>query len=148
VVDEMDRIIVNELQRGIPICSHPYEGVAAALGITEQDVVERLRGLLTQGLLTRFGPLFNAQNLGGGLTLAALSAPPERYDAVAAVVNSFVEVAHNYARDHALNMWFVIATESTQRIGEVITEIEHATGCRVYDFPKQEEFYVGLHFSV
>ena len=60
----------------------------------------------------------------------------------------FPEVAHNYARDHELNMWFVIATEQPERAAEVIAAIEQETGCKVYDMPKQEEFYIGLKLAV
>ncbi|MCK9531341.1 MAG: AsnC family transcriptional regulator [Gammaproteobacteria bacterium] len=147
-MDELDRRIMNEMQHGIPICEHPFFAMAKNLGVTEDTLIGRLRRLREEGFMTRFGPLFNAERLGGGLTLAALSVPPERYDEVAGIVNSFVEVAHNYAREHELNMWFVLATETPERVGEVIAEIESLTGCRVYDFPKQEEFYVGLHFSL
>ncbi len=147
-MDDLDRRIMNEMQHGIPICEQPFLAMAETMGVTEDELLGRLQRLRDEGLMTRFGPLFHAERLGGGLTLAALSAPPERYDDVADIVNSFVEVAHNYAREHVLNMWFVLATETPERVGEVIGEIEAATGCRVYDFPKQEEFYVGLHFSV
>lgn len=147
-MDELDRRILDVMQRGVPICERPFRDVAKALGLTEDDLIARLRRLLEDGLMTRFGPLFNAERLGGGLTLAALSAPPERYEEVATVVNAFPEVAHNYARDHELNMWFVLATETPEHIDQTINRIEAATGCRVYDFPKREEFYVGLHFSI
>ena len=69
------------------------------------------------------------------------------FDAVADIVNGFAEVAHNYARDHALNMWFVVATDRHERVAEVLAEIESGTGLRVYDMPKIEEFFIGLRFA-
>jgi DNA-binding Lrp family transcriptional regulator len=77
-----------------------------------------------------------------------MQVPAERFEQIAEQVNAFPEVAHNYARDHRLNMWFVIATEQPDRIAEVIAAIEATTGCRVYNLPKQEEFYVGLRLAV
>ena len=74
--------------------------------------------------------------------------PRERFDTVAEQVNAFPQVAHNYQRDHAMNMWFVLATESAQELQRTIREIEHETGLEVFNLPKQEEFYVGLHFQV
>jgi DNA-binding Lrp family transcriptional regulator len=74
--------------------------------------------------------------------------PPERFEAVAAQVNAFPEVAHNYQRDHAMNMWFVLATETPQALEAAIERIETETGLQVFNLPKQEEFYVGLHFHV
>jgi siroheme decarboxylase len=80
--------------------------------------------------------------------LAALSAPEDRFEAVARTVNGFDEVAHNYRREHELNMWFVLASDDPQRIGSVIEEIQQETGLKVYDFPKLDEYYVRLHLAV
>jgi DNA-binding Lrp family transcriptional regulator len=110
-------------------------------------VIGRIDALIREGTLSRFGPLFNVERLGGAFVLAAMAVPSERFDVVAETVNSFPEVAHNYARDHELNMWFVLAAERPERVDEVIEEIEQATGLPVYAFPKLEEFYVGLRLS-
>ena len=107
-----------------------------------------MRGLLEQGVLSRFGPLYHAERLGGALTLAALRVPEAEFERVAAVVNGFPEVAHNYARDHALNMWFVVATERPERKDAVIRAIEAATGLPVHDMPKLAEYFVGLRLEV
>lgn len=143
-MDDIDRRIINELQDGLPLRERPYATLAAALGIAEQEIVDRIGVLLADGYLSRFGPLYNAERLGGALSLCALSAPVETFDETAALVNAHPEVAHNYERDHALNMWFVLATESPERIPEVVEEIESETGCAVYQFPKLEEFFIGL----
>ncbi len=146
-MDAIDRRIVNTLQDGFPICERPYAAAAASLGLREEELRERLARLLAEGILTRFGPLYHAERLGGAVTLAALRVPPEDFERVAAIVNAFPEVAHNYARAHEFNMWFVVATETAERLAEVLREIEAATGREVYDFPKQEEFYIGLRFE-
>jgi DNA-binding Lrp family transcriptional regulator len=146
-MDSMDRAIINEFQGGFPISPCPYAEAAARLGISEVDFIDRVRSLLEAGVLSRFGPMFHAEKLGGGLTLAALEVPAADFDAVTDIVNAFPEVAHNYAREHQLNMWFVLATETPERIAEVISEIEAATGLQVYDMPKLEEFFVGLRFD-
>lgn len=147
-MDARDAAIINHLQGGFPISDQPYAEAAKALGITEQELIERLENLLTEGLLSRFGPMYHAERLGGGLTLAALHAPDEDFDRVAELVNQFPEVAHNYQREHHLNMWFVLATETPDRIDEVLAEIERKTACRVYNVPKIEEFFVGLRFEL
>jgi len=147
-MDDLDRHIINELQGGFPVCEHPYADVAARLGTSEDDLISRLEVLLSDGILSRFGPMFNAERLGGGLTLAAIAVPDERFDEVAGLVSDHMEVAHNYARDHKLNMWFVLATETPERISEVILEIEAETGLDVVNMPKQEEFYIGLRLAV
>jgi siroheme decarboxylase len=147
-MDNTDRHIINHLQGGFPLCERPYAEAAARLGLTEDDLIRRLDVLLENGTLTRFGPMYHAERLGGALTLAAMKIPAADFERVAQIVNAFPEVAHNYAREHELNMWFVLATETPARIAEVIGEIERATGYRVYNMPKLEEFFVGFKVVV
>jgi siroheme decarboxylase len=147
-MDAVDRAIVNQLQGGFPVCERPYAEAAATLGLTEDELMQRLDVLLENGTLSRFGPMYHAERLGGALTLAAMKIPPQDFECVTGIVNGFPEVAHNYAREHEFNMWFVLATEAPERIGEVISEIERKSGYRVYNMPKLEEFYVGLRFTV
>jgi DNA-binding Lrp family transcriptional regulator len=132
---------------GFPICDEPYREVASQLGTTADELMRRLNALLESGTLSRFGPMYHAERLGGGLTLAAMQIPSHDFERVAAIVNAFPEVAHNYAREHALNMWFVLATETPERIDQVIAAIERDTGYTVHNMPKQEEFFVGLRFE-
>jgi len=143
-MDATDRRIVNALQGGFPVCERPFAAVAADLGLDEADLIARLDRLLGDGTLTRFGPLFDAEKLGGAFTLASMQVPAADYERVAAKVNALPEVAHNYARDHALNMWFVLATETPAGITDAVATIERETGLPVYSFPKEREFFVGL----
>jgi len=147
LMDAVDRAIVNQLQGGFPVCERPYAEAATKLGLTENELMRRLDVLLENGTLTRFGPMYHAERLGGALTLAAMKIPAADFERVVEIVNRFPEVAHNYAREHAFNMWFVLATEAPERIEAVIGEIEQAAGYRVYNMPKLEEFYVGLRFE-
>jgi len=147
-MDSIDRRIINGLQGGFPISERPYKEAAANLGLSESELIESLTKLCENGTLNRFGPMYNAENLGGAVTLAAIKAPEERFDEIAEIVNAHPEVSQNYAREDDLNMWFVIATETPGRIAKVIAEIEHETGLEVIDMPKIEEFYVGLRFQV
>ncbi|MCW8945462.1 MAG: Lrp/AsnC family transcriptional regulator [Sedimenticola sp.] len=147
-LDEIDRAILNTYQGGFPICERPYQAAAEQLGITETDLINRLQGMLDKKQLSRFGPMYHAERLGGGLSLCAMRIAEEDYDRVNDQVNAFPEVAHNYARDHAFNMWFVLATESPDRIPTVLQEIEQASGYRVYNMPKKQEFFIGLKFEV
>lgn len=147
-MDAVNRRIINAFQGGFPIAERPYAEAAMRVGIEEDELIERIKEMLEAGTLTRFGPLYNAEAMGGALTLAALAVPVERYDEVTEIVNGFPEVAHNYERAHALNMWFVIATDDPARAATVIDEIEAKTGLTVYDMPKEEEFFIGLHFNL
>jgi DNA-binding Lrp family transcriptional regulator len=146
-MDDIDRRLINQLQGGFPIAERPYADVGERLGLEQDDVIARLRHLLEERVLSRFGPMYDAQRLGGGLTLAAMAVPEDRFDEVAGIVNGFAEVAHNYERAHPLNMWFVVATERPERIGAVLAEIALATGLPVVDLPKVEEYFLELKLS-
>lgn len=147
-MDESDRRIINALQTGIPVCDNPYAECAAALAMDEDELLRRLSDLRATGFLSRIGPMYHAERLGGGLALVAMSVLPEDFDRVTEQVNAFDEVAHNYERDHLFNMWFVLATEKTERVKEVLSEIEKITGYPTYNMPKIEEYFVGLRFDV
>jgi len=144
---ELDREIVNALQGGFPLCERPYAEAAARLGIDEATLLAHLAALLADGTLTRFGPLFDAAALGGAFTLCAMHVPQGEFERVAGIVNAFPEVAHNYERAHRLNMWFVLATEKPEGIAGAIARIEAATGLRVLDFPKLDEYFVELRLT-
>jgi DNA-binding Lrp family transcriptional regulator len=146
-MDQTDRDIINHLHGGLAICDRPYLEAAQRLNLTEEELIERLVRLLKDGVLTRVGPLYQIERMGGAFTLAALHAPAERYELVATCVNALPQVAHNYERDHDLNMWFVIATETPAEIDAVIGQIERDTGCTVFNFPKSREYFVELNLK-
>lgn len=143
-MDAVDRLIVNVMQNGFPITEQPYRQAAGLIGISEDELIGRLKRMLNDGVLTRFGPLFQVERIGGAFTLAAMSVPKKDFERVAAIVNAMPEVAHNYERDHQLNMWLVLATEKPEGIPEAIARIERETGYPVIDLPKSREYFVGL----
>jgi len=140
----LDRQILATLQGDFPICERPYAEAAGRLGISEDELLTRLQQLLADKVLTRFGPMFQIEEMGGAFVLAALAVPEVRYDEVTALVNALPQVAHNYRREHALNMWFVLATETKAGMAEAIARIEQETGLPVYAFPKEREFFVEM----
>ena len=147
-MDALDRSIINRLQTGLPVCERPFLELADELHTSEATLLERLQSMLDSGLLTRFGPLFVADHLGGVLSLCAIRVPEDQFESVVSIVNAFDEVAHNYERDHELNMWFVIACDSLSTKQRVLGEIERQTGLQVLDMPKSREFFIGLHLEV
>ena len=143
-LDAIDRRIVNSLQGGFPLVPRPYAAVADALGLSEAELLARLHTLVASGVLSRFGPMFDAVKFGGAVSLAAMAVPADRFEAVAEVLAEMPEIAHNYERRHALNMWFVIATEAPVGIGATQRAIEAKTGLKVLLFPKVREYFIGM----
>ncbi len=146
-MDALDRRLINRLQGGFPLCEHPFAEVARALGTDEQELIARIVRLREEGVLTRFGPLFDAEKMGGAVTLCAMEVPAERFEEVAAIVNAFPEVAHNYERAHRFNMWFVLAVAEPSEIPGVIARIEHETGLPVLNLPKEREYFLELRLD-
>lgn len=144
LADPVDRAIVNALQADFPLCERPFAVAAQRLGLGEDDLIARIDRLLADGTLTRFGPLFDAGRMGGGYTLAAMAVAADDVERVAAIVNGFPEVAHHYLREHALNLWFVVAAPTPAAIDDAVVRIEQAAGVPVLAFPKEREYFVTM----
>jgi len=143
-LDITDRVIINTLQDGFPLTADPFAEVASNIGVTRMELIKRLVRLRELGAITRFGPLYDVEAMGGAFCLCAMVVPAEQFEDAMTKVNAHPEVAHNYERNHRLNMWFVLATEHPEGIGEVAEMIEAETGLKVLQFPKQEEFFIGF----
>jgi DNA-binding Lrp family transcriptional regulator len=153
-LDEYDRAIVNGFQGGFPVVERPFEPAARALserGIdsTAEELLDRIRRLDDNGVLSRFGALIDAEAIGGTATLVAMHAPEERFEEIAEQVNAHREVAHNYEREHPhLNMWFVVSVADDEDVERVLAAIEEETGQETYNLPKQREFRVEAKFQL
>jgi DNA-binding Lrp family transcriptional regulator len=147
-MDNIDRALINRLQRGFPIVERPYLQVAQELGLGEEELIGRLGKLHDLGVLSRFGPLYQAERMGGAYTLAAMQVPEADYDRVAGLVNGHPEVAHNYRREHTFNMWFVMAALSPASVTRTLSEIERDCAYPVFEFQKLREYFVDLDLPV
>ena len=156
----LDRAIINGFQGGFPVVEQPFEPAAKALqdrgvAVDGPELAARVRTLESKGVLSRFGALVNAEAIGGTASLVALDTPDDQFETVAEQVNDFQEVAHNYERNHpVLDMWFVVSVadhpdpgkDGSDRVREVLSEVESVTGGTTYNLPKQREFHVGAKF--
>lgn len=147
-LDSTDRHIINSLQGGFPICERPYAEAAESLGLAEEELISRIGKLVKTGVLSRFGPLYNADRIGGTAVLAAMTVPEDEFEKIMEIVNAQTEIAHNYRREHALNMWFVGSADRVENVEEAFKRIEELTGYPVYRFPKEREFFVELKLTI
>lgn len=146
-LDRLDRRLLNDFQQGLPPGPEPFAEIAQRLGVTEAEVLERLRTLQEQGVVSRVGAVFDTHRIGAS-TLATMAVPGERLQQVAELVNSYTEVNHNYEREHAFNLWFVVTAPDDARLAEVLGEIESRTGIEVIDLPMLEDFHIDLGFEL
>ncbi len=139
--------LLNDWQRDFPLTPRPYAELARRLGADEAAVLERLAALKAQGHISRVGAVFRPHVLGWS-TLAAVACPPERLEEVARLIDAFPEVNHNYEREHAYSLWFVVAASSRERVAEVLAEIHRATGLKPLDLPMEADYHIDLGFEL
>ena len=146
-MDAVDQRLLDEFQHGFALTSRPYAEIAACLGVSEAEVIDRLRRLAETGAVRRVGAVFRPNRVGAS-TLAALAVPSERLEEVAAFVGGFAEVNHNYAREHPLNLWFVVTAPDGDRVAQVLAEIAGRTGLVPLDLRLERDFHVDLGFRL
>jgi len=145
--DALEFRLLNEFQRDFPLCPAPFAELAARLGVGEKVVLSGLEKLRREGKISRVGAVFAPKRIGAS-TLAAMAVPAEQLAAVAAAVNRFPEVNHNYEREHHYNLWFVVTAASEGRLQATLGAIEKAAGYPLLPLPLLEEFHIDLGFPL
>lgn len=146
-LNDLERRLLDNYQQGLPLSPTPYADMAQALGSSEAEVLLALGHLQQLGVISRVGPVFRTHAVGVS-TLAAMAVPPERLEAVAAIVNSFSAVNHNYEREHHFNLWFVATAASDAELADVLAQIEDLTNIKVMPLPMQEDYHIDLGFDL
>jgi DNA-binding Lrp family transcriptional regulator len=143
----LEQRLLNEFQQGLPLTSQPYADIARQLGVYETTVLETLQRLQTEGVVSRVGAVFRPNRIGAS-TLAAMAVPAAMLDEIAEIVSSFVEVNHNYEREHHFNLWFVVVAADEQQLQDVLAEIETSCGYPLLDLPLLNEYFIDLGFDL
>jgi DNA-binding Lrp family transcriptional regulator len=146
-MNELDRRLIDEYQKGLPISSRPYLEMAESLGVSEDEVINALGRLQESGVLSRVGPVFNHKKAGASV-LAAMAVPDHRLKEVAEQVNAFDGVNHNYAREHTFNLWFVVTAPDQASLEASLKEIERVCGYEVMPLPMVKSYYIDLGFKI
>ena len=148
-LDEMDRIILNEIQSHFPIEARPYQALGEKLGCSEEEVLQRVQDLKDREVIRRIGANCNSRKLGYTSTLCAARVPSRLMERFVEVVNSYTGVTHNYRRDHDYNIWFTLIDPSEERIEHILHEIVELTGVEeVISLPAERLFKIQVDFEV
>ena len=145
-MDSIDKQILNQVQGCFPLSSRPFAELADRMGLTEDDVLERIRRLKNEGYIRRIGGVFDAPKLGFYSTLAAVQVEPGRLEAVARYINQFEGVTHNYQRNHTFNLWFTVTAPSEKEADDVLSEVKAQNGVKdVLKLPAERVYKIGLN---
>ncbi|MGD8582092.1 MAG: Lrp/AsnC family transcriptional regulator [Gammaproteobacteria bacterium] len=143
----LEKHLLNDFQHDLPLSATPFADIAQHLGVTEEEVLDTLNSLQNAGVISRVGPVFTPNRVGVS-TLAAMSIPEEELECVARIISAFPEVNHNYERDHAFNLWFVVTASSEEHLAIVLHEIEQHAEYPLMSLPMLEDYFIDLGFKL
>lgn len=146
-LDPTELALIDGWQRGFPLIQRPYLHVGLALGVSEAEVLDKLRDLLSRGVLARVGATLRP-NTAGASTLAAMRVAADRLEEVAQIVSEEPWVNHSYEREHEFNLWFVITGADRPSVETVSARIRSKTGLDVLDLPLVRAFWLDLGFPI
>jgi len=146
-LNDIEKKLLNEYQKGLPISPTPFADMAQNLGISETLVLQILQRLQDNGIISRVGPVFKPNKIGAS-TLAAMSIPEDKLESVAQQVSSHPEVNHNYEREDRYNLWFVVTAPSQKRLEQVLANMEQQTGYSILYLPLERQFHIDLGFPL
>jgi len=148
-MDTIDKKILNIIQKDFPIVAEPFKSVAEKIGITEDEVLERISRLKQDGVVRRIGAVFDSKKMGFVSTLCAARVPEDKLKAFVEVVNSYAGVTHNYRRNHEYNVWFTFIAPDEGALEKSLTEIRERTGViDIISMPAVRTFKIDASFEL
>jgi len=146
-LNDLDKCLLNDFQKGFPLESRPYLSLANRLGTSEEIVIERLKVLQEAGHISRVGAVFTPGRVGASV-LAAMKVPRQELEHVARQINSFQGVNHNYEREHEFNLWFVATAPDAEALAASLEEMSEKTGYDIMELPLLEPYHLDLGFDL
>jgi siroheme decarboxylase len=143
----LEKKLINDFQHGFPLSAQPFQEIADTLDVDIDRVLNTYEKLLTDGVISRIGPVIKPNSIGAS-SLAALSVSEENLVNVAEFINQYAEVNHNYEREHEFNLWFVIAASDKDRLSEIFDEIKTTTACPLLILPLEDAYHIDLGFDL
>ena len=147
MLNNLHKQLLNDYQQDFPISPQPFLEIAEKLGVSEDFIIKAFSLLQEQSLISRIGPIIQPNYIGIS-SLVAMTIPAEQLETCAEIINQFSEVNHNYERDHAFNLWFVIIASDQNNLTEVLSSIEKQTGFPTFKFPLLEDYFINLGFQL
>jgi len=148
-MDDVDKKILNILQREFPLEEQPFLIAGNRCGISEDETISRIRKMKEEGIIRRIGAVFDGAKLGRVSTLCAVRVPEEKIDSFVAIVNANKNVTHNYRRDNEYNIWFTVSAASAKELKAFLKELKEKTGVMdILDMRAMNTFKINASFDV
>jgi len=146
-MEALTQRLLNDYQREFPLSPEPFETIARELNTCTGNLLEQLRTLQDSGVVSRVGAVFRPNTIGAS-TLAAMAVPPAELERIAALVNDFEQVNHNYAREHHYNLWFVVTAPDRQHVEITLDAIRRRSSYAVMSLPLVRDYHIDLGFRL
>ena len=148
-LDPIDRVLLERLQSDFPLIARPFAAVGQALGLSEGEVLGRVRHLKEINILRQIGAIFDTRRLGYQSTLVAFHVADDMLEVAAAPISAHPGVSHNYARPHHYNLWFTLAVPPGKDLLEEIDRLARVTGVEDWlNLPAIRVFKIRTHFAL
>jgi len=147
MLNTLQQKLLNDYQQDFPLSIRPYNDIAQALGVTEDEVLLAFEELSNEQFVTRIGAVI-APNQMGVSSLMAMAVPDDQLQQVAGIVSQYEEVNHNYERENRFNLWFVLITKDEESLQQLITDIELKTGFKMLYLPLLADYFINLGFEL
>ena len=148
-MDDIDKEILNEIQSSFPIAPRPYFELGKRLDMSEDEILDRVKRLKSEGIIRRIGGNFNSRKLEFTSTLCAAKVPEEKIEKFVEEVNGYEGVTHNYLRDHDYNIWFTFIAPGMAYIDDALKKISEATGVdEILNLPAIKMYKIKVDFEI
>lgn len=132
-LDELDKKIIARLQGDLPLVPRPFAGMAQELGLSEQEVVERIGRMAEQKIMRRFGATLRHQQSGfPANVMVAWRVPEDDVERVGRIFSDFRRVSHCYHRaicgGFTYNLYSMVHGRDEQECRDLADEMSRAAG--------------------
>ncbi|MEW5692809.1 MAG: Lrp/AsnC family transcriptional regulator [Candidatus Hydrogenedentota bacterium] len=147
-MDKIDKKLLFDYQKDFQLCRYPFKKIADKIGISENEVIDRIKKLKQKGYIKRFGVIIDLKKCGFKSTLCAVEVPPNKMNKFISVLNDINNITHNYLREGGrYNCWFTLQAKKGGEIKSIIRKIERLTGIKIESFPPEKVFKISAIFT-
>jgi DNA-binding Lrp family transcriptional regulator len=130
-ITDADAQLLNAVQWSFPLDAQPYAVLGERLGLSEAEVIDRLRDVKAEGVLRQLSAIFDTRALGYTSALIAAKVDPDHIDEAAEAINQHPGVSHNYKRNHDYNLWYTLAVPPGEDFDAHLDVLHQSSGASV-----------------